>query len=308
MNNISITTSGVQKLLANLKTDKAMGPDEIHPSILKNLSSELSSVISHIFQQSLDTGSIPDDWKKANISPIYKKSDRSIPANYRPVSLTCICCKLLEHIITSNLMLHFDNHNILVDNQHAFRRNRSCETQLIHTIDDWASSLDKNLQIDSFVLDFEKAFDTVPYELLKTKLHMYGVSKQCLAWISDFLSSRSQRVVLNGTKSSSSKVISGVPQGTVLCPVLFLVHINDILKNTSSTIKLFADDCVYYRPIFSDEDCVRLQNDIDTGRGVPWRSLGRICDLEFGRATCFFEMVAFRATNFFRILSHVVPL
>ena len=161
-------------------------------------------------------------------------------------------------------MKHFDTHDILVDNQHAFRRHRSCETQLINTIDDWASSLDQGFQIDSFVLDFEKAFDTVPHELLKTKLHMYGVSSQCLNWISDFLSSRSQCVIINGIKSSTSKVISGVPQGTVLGPLLFLVHINDILKNTTSTIKLFADDCVCYRRIKSTNDCVQLQKDIDT--------------------------------------------
>ena len=116
MDNISISSGGVQKLLANLKTDKAMGPDEIHPCILKNLDSELSDILCHIFQQSLNTGNLPDDWKEANISPLYKKNDISIPANYRPVSLTCICCKLLEHIITSNLMKHLDNNNILVDN------------------------------------------------------------------------------------------------------------------------------------------------------------------------------------------------
>jgi hypothetical protein len=161
-------------------------------------------------------------------------------------------------------MQHFDSHDILVDNQHAFRKNRSCETQLINTINDWASSLDKCHQVDSFVLDFEKVFDTVPHELLKAKLHMYGVSKQCHNWICDFLSSRSQRVALNGTKSSYAKVISGVPQGTVLDPVLFLVHINDILENTTSTIKLFADDCLCYRTISSKEDCIALQNDIDT--------------------------------------------
>ena len=263
MSNISITPQGVAKLLKGINPNKAMGPDEIHPKILKELATELSEILCHFFQQSLDTGNIPLDWKQANICPLFKKNDRSLPSNYRPVSLTCICCKLLEHIVCSNLMQFFEGNNILSDRQHAFRQKRSCETQLNTVIHDWAGMLDKKNQVDIFILDFEKAFDTVPHELLKSKLHMYGVSKQALNWISDFLNNRKQTVVVNGSKSQNAEVVSGVPQGTVLGPILFLVHINDIAKCVNSEIRLFADDCVCYRNISSIDDCNKLQSDID---------------------------------------------
>jgi hypothetical protein len=263
MEDIKITPQGVLKILKGINPNKAMGPDEIHPKILKELASELSDILCHFFQQSLDKGVIPLEWKLANISPLFKKNDRSLPSNYRPVSLTCICCKLLEHIVCSNLMKYFEQNNILTDRQHAFRRNRSCESQLNTVIHDWASMLDNQKQVDIFILDFEKAFDTVPHELLKSKLHRYGVSKQSLNWISDFLDNRKQTVVVNGIKSHTADVVSGVPQGTVLGPILFLVHINDIINCVDSETRLFADDCVCYREIHSTEDCLKLQNDID---------------------------------------------
>ena len=170
---------------------------------------------------------------------------------------------MLEHIICSNLMQHLENHGILNERQHAFRKHHSCETQLVNVIHDWATSIDQRKQVDIFILDFEKAFDTVPHELLKTKLHKYGISKNILNWIDAFLGNRTQCVVVNGTKSETSTVISGVPQGTVLGPILFLVHINDISENITSDIRLFADDCVCYREINNKEDCNKLQDDIN---------------------------------------------
>ena len=159
MPEIGITKNGIEKILKSLNTSKAMGPDAIHPRILKELSFELSPVITHFFQQSIDNGIIPNDWKDANICPLFKKNDRTTPSNYRPVSLTCILCKLLEHIISSSLMTHFENNNIINVKQHAFRKDHSCETQLVNVIDDWAAALDKTKQTDVFILDFEKAFD-----------------------------------------------------------------------------------------------------------------------------------------------------
>ena len=264
MPEILITKKGVEKILKGLNATKAMGPDAIHPHILKELSHELSEVITHFFQQSIDDGTIPKEWKNANICPLFKKNDRTIPSNYRPVSLTCILCKLLEHIVCSNMMSHFEENHILNDRQHAFRKNRSCETQLVNVIHDWAEAIDNQQQTDIFILDFEKAFDTVPHELLKSKLHGYGVNKKVLNWIDSFLTNRQQCVVVNGTSSSHKEVASGVPQGTVLGPILFLVHINDISKDVSSEIRLFADDCVCYRDIKTIEDCDELQKDIDT--------------------------------------------
>ena len=199
----------------------------------------------------------------ANISPLFKKGDRSLACNYRPVSLTCVPCKLLEHIVCLNIMAHLDEHKLLSDKQHAFRKWHSCETQLATVINDWAKILDNQGQVDTFILDFEKAFDTPPHELLKSKLFSYGIGGKTLKWINAFLCYRQQRVVVNGVKSDWAPVVSGVPQGTVLGPLLFSLHINDITADIESEIRLFADDCVCYREIKDKEDTLKLQRDID---------------------------------------------
>ena len=160
MHDIVVTKEGVTKLLKGLNPSKALGPDELHPRVLKELAVELGPVFAHLFQQSIDTGEIPKEWSLANICPLFKKGDRSLARNYRPVSLTCIPCKLLEHIVCSNIMAHLDEHELLSDRQHAFRKWHSCETQLTTVINDWAKILDKKGQVDTFILDFEKAFDT----------------------------------------------------------------------------------------------------------------------------------------------------
>ena len=150
---------------------------------VKELAVELGPVFAHLFQQSLDKGEIPKEWSLANICPLYKKGDRALPSNYRPVSLTCVPCKMLEHIVCTIIMAHLDEHKLLSDRQHAFRKNCSCETMLITVINDWAKCLDAVGQVDTFILNFEKAFDTPPHELLKCKLHGYGISGKTLVWI-----------------------------------------------------------------------------------------------------------------------------
>ena len=165
----------VIKLLKGLNPSKALEPDELHPRVLKELATELGPVFAHLFQQSIDTGEIPKEWSLANICPFFKKSDRSLACNYRPVSLTCVLCKLLEHIVCSNIMAHLDEYKLLSDRQHAFRKRHSCETQLTTVINDWAKILDNRGQVDTFILDFEKAFDTPPHELIKSKLFSYGI-------------------------------------------------------------------------------------------------------------------------------------
>ena len=183
--------------------------------------------------------------------------------NYRPVSLTCVPCKLLEHIACSDIMAHLDEHKLLSDRQHAFRKRHSCGTQLITVINDWAKILDKGRQVDTFILDFEKAFDTPPHELLKSKLYGYGIGGKTLKWKDSFLCFRQQRVVVNGIKSDWAPIMSGVPQGTVLGPLLFSMYINDIKTDNDSEIRLFAEDYVCYREIKGTEDTVKLQEDID---------------------------------------------
>ena len=159
-------------------------------------------------------------------------------------------------------MAHLDEYKLLSDRQHAFRKGHSCETQLTTVINDWAKILDNRGQFDTFILDFEKAFDTPPHELLKSKLFCYGIGGKTLKWIDSFLCFR-QRVVVNGVKSDWAPVLSGVPQGTVLGPLLFSLYINDISSDIESEIRLFADDCVCNREIKDEKDTMKLQRDID---------------------------------------------
>ena len=223
-------------------------------------------ILASFFQASLKQGTIPIDWTTANVVPIFKKGDRLQPINYRPISLTSITCKMLEHIITSNIMQHLDSHNILHDAQHGFRKHRSTETQLIQLIDNLAHNIDNRIQTDAILLDFQKAFDKVPHHRLLYKLKYYGISPQALNWVHSFLTNRTQQVLLEGNMSSSINVTSGVPQGSVLGPLLFLIYINDLpdyIQN-NSTVKLFADDTIIYHPINNQQDSIALQEDLDS--------------------------------------------
>ena len=198
------------------------------------------------------------------VTPLFKKGKRYDPSNYRPVSLTSIVCKTLEHILVSQIMKHLETNSILCNNQYGFRARRSCESQLLLTIDDFARALNNRLQVDIGILDFSKAFDKVPHARLVKKLDYYGIRGKTLQWITSFLHNRSQQVVIEGTYSSPCKVTSGVPQGTVLGPTLFLLYINDLISNIQSTVRLFADDCLIYRPINSPNDHQLLQQDLNT--------------------------------------------
>ena len=195
----------------------------------------------------------------------YKKGDPLTPANYRPVSLTLIPCKILEHIVHSNVINHLVVKNkILCDQQHGFRKKRSCETQLISFINDLATNMDHELQTDCIFLDFAKAFDKVNHLSLIKKMKHYGVNNGTVKWVESFLAGRTQQVMLNGTLSKPAPVLSGVPQGTVLGPLLFLIYINDLPLYVSpgTEVRLFADDSAVYRKIKSPEDHMILQRDI----------------------------------------------
>ena len=200
----------------------------------------------------------------AHITPIFKKGDPSKASNYRPVSLTSVPCKLLEHIVHSQVINHLLQNKILCDNQHGFRKHRSCESQLISLFYDLSKSLDNKRQTDLIFLDFAKAFDKVNHISLLKKLHHYGIRNNIHAFIEDFLSNRKQVVVMDGTASEPAPVLSGVPQGTVLGPLLFLAYINDLPEYVSkgTHVRLFADDSAIYREINSPLDHEILQNDI----------------------------------------------
>ena len=263
---IKIHRSGLLKLLLNLDPHKAIGPDNIPPRFLKTCAHEVVDMYLILFQASLDQGAVPSDWKEGNIVPLFKKGDRSLPENYRPITLTSISCKILEHVVHSNIMAHLDKFNVLDDAQHGFRKRRSCVSQLITTVDDFANCLKDKNQIDAILLDFSKAFDKVDHEGLILKLEHLGIRNSLLNWVRSFLIGRNQRVLVEGMASTPTNVLSGVPQGTVLGPLFFLVYINDISKGLSkgTKIRLFADDSLLYRTIRTPHDSAILQRDLDT--------------------------------------------
>ena len=260
LDSVDITEPGVTKLLHALQPGKALGPDGITTTILKELAEVISPILTIIFQSSLDTGILPSDWKDANVTPVFKKGEHYDPANYRPVSLTSVCCKVLEHILTSNIMTHLELHGILCHQQHGFRRKRSCETQFLEFADELVKNMAKGKQTDILVMDFVNAFDKVNHSLRVHKLHHYGIQGKLLTWISDFLKDRRQAVVVNGIRSDFIKVQSGVEQGSVLGPCLFLVYINDLPDLLTAHARLFADDTAVYDVVESPEDQDHLQN------------------------------------------------
>ena len=262
IDNITISSAGVEKLLKSINPAKACGPDGIPNLVLKNCAEHIAPPLAEIFQLSISSGNLPKDWKKANVSCVFKKGDKHLASNYRPVSLTSVCCKLLEHIVCHHLMHHFETHKILTNLNHGFRAGFSCETQLLTTLNDLLLSYDQGKQVDVAILDFSKAFDTVPHRKLLYKLNKYGVHGSVHSWLRNFLTNRTMRVVLDGQASEDVLVESGVPQGTVLGPILFLCHINDLPLCVKSQVRLFADDCLLYRTIDTFEDHLILQNDL----------------------------------------------
>ena len=263
MKSINVSVKGVLKLLRNLNIHKASGPDDIPTFILKVAAEELAPILTVFFQMSLDAGEVPEEWRDARVVPIFKKGEKHLPQNYRPVSLTSVMCKLLEHIVHSNIMGHLDQHKILHDAQHGFRKRRSCESQLLITIHKIARKLSKTAQVDVILLDFAKAFDKVPHQRLLHKLQYYGIRGPALNWIASFLKERKQKVVVEGSTSTVGEVTSGVPQGTVLGPLLFLAYINDLPDDVNSAeVRLFADDCFLFKEITTQEDAASLQKDL----------------------------------------------
>ena len=173
---LKITTKCVEKQLSTLNINKASGPDQIPNLFLKQTAKGSASFLAALFTQSLQTGNLPGDWLSANVSPVFRKGDRGLASNYRPVPLTCVCCKLMEHILVRHMLRHFDDENIISDKRHAcFRKGHSCETQLITTVNNLLASADVGNRVDIAILDFSKAFDMVSHRRLVSKLDHYGI-------------------------------------------------------------------------------------------------------------------------------------
>ena len=263
VNNVNITVDDMCNALSSLKINKSPGPDGLHPRVLKELCNEFSYPLKILFDRTVQTGKIPEKWKVAEVRPIFKKGNKTQPGNYRPVSLTSIVCKVFEGFVRNVLMSHLIDNNLLAPEQYGFCGGRSCTTQLLNTINDWLSFLDNNIPVDAVYLDFRKAFDTVPHERLISKLSGYGIQGNLLQWIRDFLSDRSQYVTINNNSSDTIPVSSGVPQGSVLGPTLFIYFINDMPDVVATLLKIFADDTKTYQPISSIKDHDKLQEAID---------------------------------------------
>ena len=278
---INVSIKEMEDALRSLNVNKSSGPDGLHPRVLKELATVLSYPLKLLFDKTITQGKLPSQWKIAEVRPIFKKGIKTSPGNYRPVSLTPIICKVFEGFIKDSIFKHLIHNNLLSDDQYGFCGGRSCTTQLLNTINDWFSYLDKNIPVDAVYLDFRKAFDTVPHERLLNKLHGYGVRGQLLDWIRDFLKDRSQYVTINDKSSSKIPVTSGVPQGSVLGPTLFIYFINDLPSLITIFIKIFADDTKAYLPILSDADRIILQKTIDDM--VHW---SKIWQLHFNGSKC----------------------
>ena len=263
---VEITAEKVHKKIDGMRASAAPGPDKISPRLLKDVASIVSMPLAMIFNKSLQEGVVPEDWRHANVTPIFKKGSKANIGNYRPVSLTSVLCKAMESILKDAIMTHLVSNQLLSDSQHGFLQGRSCLTNLLEFLNLLTRLVDEGHSVDVLYLDFSKAFDKVPHARLIDKLNAVGIGGRVLQWIRAWLSDRKQRVVLNGHASEWLPVLSGVPQGSVLGPLLFLVFINDIdgaLDLTTSVIFKFADDSKVLRRVESEEDRIALQVEID---------------------------------------------
>jgi ribonucleases P/MRP protein subunit RPP40 len=259
---IDITEEIVLKKLEEINVNKCPGIDGIHPKLLHELRFLLAKPLTQLYRASLEQGIIPYDWREAGVTPLFKKGKKSDPQNYRPVSLTSILCKIFESIVKDKIIEHLDKFSLVNDSQHGFTVGRSCLSNLLEYMEEVTKILDSGDAVDVIYLDFAKAFDKVPHQRLFKKLASHGIGGKVNIWIKNWLTGRRQKVGLQGHYSECSDVISGVPQGSVLGPLLFLIYINDLDDNIISMLKKFADDTKICRNVGSDSNTNILQDDL----------------------------------------------
>lgn len=269
LNEISITTSDILLAIKEMPSSAAPGPDKFPCIVLKECAMQLAPVLCQLWNASFDSGQTADIFKRQSIVPLFKKGNRGLPSNYRPVSLTSHLCKLFERVVRKQMTSYFEENNLISNDQHGFRAGRSCLTQLIDHLDSILKGLESDDNIDVLFLDMSKAFDKVSHSKLLEKLAIAGIGGKLLSWLESFLVGRTQCVVVEGVTSRAEVVKSGVPQGTVLAPLLFLLYVNDMSKVLMhSTMKLFADDAKLKKNIKSEHDRSLLLEDM--GRVNKW--------------------------------------
>ena len=263
LSNCNFSDNAVIKALDKINANKTSGPDCIAPRVLKEAKFQLCRPLSILFTKSFNSSKIPNDWKLANVTPIQKKGDKTTPNNYRPISLTSVVCKLMESIIRDQLVTFLEENNLVKNSQHGFRNKRSCLTNLLDFYNEVYNIYDETKAVDVIYLDFQKAFDKVPHQRLLIKLKSHGVADKLLKWLEDWLSERKQRVVINGKASNWRDVLSGVPQGSVLGPILFIIYVNDIDDGLKCKISKFADDTKITSRVTTSAEKQELQSDLD---------------------------------------------
>ena len=270
---VTITEEKVRKKLAALKPSSAPGPDKVWAKVLHSLSDVLAEPLSIVFSRLLQDGAVPDIWKTANVCPVFKKGSKGDPGNYRPISLTCILCKIMEGLVRDAMVEFLVSNNLICSAQHGFLPGRSTLTNLLEYLETLTRLIDEGHQVDVLYLDFRKAFDVVPHQRLSAKMESIGIGGKVRNWVMEWLSGRTQQVVLNGKRSEVGEVKSGVVQGSSLGPTLFLIYINDIssavgsgvpsLNLAQSILSIFADDTKWGRSVDRQEDRERFQLEID---------------------------------------------
>ncbi len=259
---ILISNEDVEKAIAEFKVNKSPGIDNITSTYALKIKDIVVEPLRLLFNKSMDTNEIPNDWKKSNICPIFKKGSRSLPENYRPISLTTFFGKVMEKIIKKIIENYLDSNDLIRDTQHGFKKGKSCLSNLLISQYYIMKLLDEKEVVDIIYLDFQKAFDKVPYNNLMMKVKSLGIRGKLGEWLENWLRNRQQRVVINGVFSEWAEVTSGVPQGSILGPLLFTIYINDIDTNVKNSILKFADDTKMWGRVSSSEDRVKMHGDL----------------------------------------------
>jgi len=256
----------VLRTLKSLDTTKATGPDHISPIVLRKCASQLAFPLAYLFQLSFNSGVFPTSWKFANVTPVHKKGSKSEPSNYRPISILPVMSKVMEMVVNEQLREYLEVNQLLCPTQYGFRKNRSTVDVLSVLSQSWQNALNSGKEVIAITLDISKAFDRVWHAGLIAKLPSFGIGGRLLNFVSDFLSGRTQSVVLDGQSSNNLSINAGVPQGSVLGPTLFLLFIDDMRMNLDNNLHLFADDATLHAQINDSLDaqttCDSLQADL----------------------------------------------